>query len=291
MAKIDVTYLENLCKILDSGIEKKDRTGVGTITYPFVTIRHDMSDGFPLLTLRKMPWISALTELEGFLKGITNKTWYQSRGCHFWDGWASSKAIQEWEKNNHPIQSDDERKEVMRSLTDLGPIYGSQWNYFSGGVSEASNQLKYVRDTLRDNPASRRMVVSSWNPDFNDSMALPACHVLWQVWVSGEKLNLAFYQRSCDFILGHNLTGYGMLLLLLCKESGYTPGVLGATYADCHIYLNHIEGVRELLHRPVTIPAPVVQFKTWQGFDNWRATDMLLSKYNPAGKIEFPVAI
>lgn len=291
MARIDELFLDNLCTILEKGVEKKDRTGTGTISYPFITIRHDMADGFPILTLRKMPWKSAFIELEGFLKGITNKSWYQKRGCHFWDSWASSKAIAQWEKENHPIQNEAERKEVMRNLTELGPIYGSQWNYFSGGVSEASNQLQMVRNTLKNEPSSRRMVVSSWNPDYNDSMALPACHVLWQVNVTGNKLNLFYYQRSCDFVLGNNFIGYGMLLTLLAKEYGYLPGVLGATYADCHVYLNHIDGVRTLLKRPITIPPPELVFKAWNGFDYWSASDMTLNHYNPAEKIDFIVAV
>ncbi len=291
MAKIDEIYLQNLITILEQGVEKKDRTGTGTVSYPGVLIRHDMRDGFPLLTLRRMPWKSALIELEGFLKGITSKAWYQKRGCHFWDGWASSRAIEQWEKDNHPIADDKERKAVMRQLNELGPIYGSQWNYFSGGMTEAANQLQMVKDTLKRDPMSRRMVVSAWNPDFNDSMALPACHVLWQVNVSGNRLNLAYYQRSCDYILGHNLTGYGMLLTLLAKEAGYEPGVLCAFYMDCHVYKDHLAGVRKLLHRPVDKPMPILHIKRWTGMVNWSADDVAIENYQPEEKIEFPVSI
>lgn len=291
MARIDEIYLENLCTILESGVEKKDRTGTGTVSYPFVTIRHDMADGFPLLTLRRMPFKSALVELEGFIKGITSKAWYQEKGCHFWDEWASPDAIVQWEKENHPITSDAERKAVMKELNELGPVYGSQWNYFSGGLTDKACQLQMVRRLLKTEPTSRRMVVSAWNPDFIDNMALPPCHLLWQVNVTGNKLNLVYYQRSCDYILGHNLTGYGMLLTLLAKEYGYQLGVLGAVFMDCHVYRNHLNGVKVLLHRAIDRPAPRIRFKKWDGFDKWSAEDVVVENYNPGDKIEFPVSV
>ena len=210
MSKLDDKFKSIVQTIIDNGTKVHNRTGIDTITYPGVMIRHNMSDGFPLLTLRRIPYKSAFAEMEGFIKGITNKRWYIEHNCHFWDQWCSP--IEFDHSNPYPDVKYGDKKafDIMKSIEDLGPIYGFQWRCFNG-----ADQLKNIVYDLKNNPTSRRMVCSAWNPNELHKMALPPCHFTWQVTVTNNKLNLFFNQRSCDFILGNNLVGYGLLLKLL----------------------------------------------------------------------------
>lgn len=290
MSKLDIEFKNNIRLILEQGEQVYNRTGIDTITYPGIVIRHDMAEGFPLLTLRKLPIKSAFVEMEGFIHGETDKQWYQQRDCHFWDYWCSPDSIPPTINKNT-----QEYKDWMKSENNLGPIYGAQWRNFSNSNENLEfvvDQLNNIVNTLKTDPSSRRMVCSAWNPLVLKSMALPPCHFSWQVNVVNNKLNLFFHQRSCDFILGNNLIGYGLLLKLLALEGGFEEGVLFATYNDCHIYKNHIDGAKTLLDRDTTHLNPTLDILNFTSIFNWKHSDFKLNNYFPIEpNIKFPVAI
>jgi thymidylate synthase len=287
MSFLDKTFQENLELILTKGYKKEDRTGTGTISFPGVMIRHDMSDGYPLLTLRTVPFKSAAIELEGFIKGITSKQWYKERGCNYWNQWCNPQVV--------PYGTDDDAKKKMEECDDLGEIYGKQWRDFHdvtypwGG--EHKDQLKDVVDTLKSNPNSRRMLCSAWNPLALEHMALPPCHFAWQVNVTDGKLNLFYYMRSVDFVLGNDLNTYGLLLHLLAKESNLKEGMLVGFFADAHIYLNHIDGIKELLSRDATSSLPTIKTDNFKSIYDWQYSDTILLDYEPLPSVKFKVAV
>lgn len=287
MSVLDKTFQETLELILTKGYKKEDRTGTGTISFPGVMIRHDMSEGYPLLTLRTVPFKSAAIELEGFIKGITSKQWYKERGCNYWNQWCNPKVV--------PYGTDDDTKKKMEECDDLGEIYGSQWRNFQDPQnlygSTVKDQLKEVVDTLKSNPNSRRMLCSAWNPLALEHMALPPCHFAWQVNVTDGKLNLFYYMRSVDFVLGNDLNTYGLLLHLLAKESNLKEGMLVGFFADAHIYLNHIDGIKELLSRNATGNLPTIKTDNFKSIYDWQYSDTILCDYNPLPSIKFKVAV
>ena len=278
MSFLDKTFQENLELILTKGYKKEDRTGTGTISFPGVMIRHDMSDGYPLLTLRKVPFKSAAIELEGFIKGITSKQWYKERGCNYWNQWCNPQQV--------AYGTDDDTKKKMEECDDLGKIYGYQWRNFKG-----VDQLKNIVNTLKKDTNNRRMVCSAWAPDQLNEMALPPCHFAWQVNVTDGKLNLFYYMRSVDFVLGNDLNTYGLLLHLLAKESNLKEGMLVGFFADAHIYLNHIDGIKELLNRNVTGNLPTIKTDNFKSIYDWQYNDTILLDYEPLPSVKFNVAV
>ncbi len=231
---IEKQYQQLLVDILTTGVEKSDRTGTGTISVFSRQIRHDMSEGFPLLTTKKMAVKTMMTELKWFLKGRTDIQYLQDNGCKIWDG--------DYNKSG-------------RTDGSLGPIYGKQWRDWDG-----TDQIRNLIDGLKNNPDSRRHMVSAWNVGELDRMTLPPCHYGFQCYVSEGKLSLMWNQRSVDTFLGlpFNIASYGTLLLLLCEETGYTPGDLIGNLGDVHIYNNHIEQVKEQLQRS-SFPLPTIE--------------------------------
>ena len=278
MSFLDKTFQENLELILTKGYKKEDRTGTGTISFPGVMIRHDMSDGYPLLTLRKVPFKSAAIELEGFIKGITSKQWYKERGCNYWNQWCNPQQV--------AYGTDDDTKKKMEECDDLGKIYGYQWRNFKG-----VDQLKNIVNTLKKDTNNRRMVCSAWAPDQLNEMALPPCHFAWQVNVTDGKLNLFYYMRSVDFVLGNDLNTYGLLLHLLAKESNLKEGMLVGFFADAHIYDNHLDGVKELLNRNVTGKLPTIKTDNFKSIYDWQYNDTILLDYEPLPSVKFNVAV
>lgn len=269
----------------------------GTIALANVVFSHNMSDGFPLLTTKKMPLRVIAVELEGFLKGITDKTWFQERNCHIWDEWANPIKVQERldSIDNLPESWDVapvSRKEAQEEETDLGPIYGAQWRAFHG----QTDQLKNIVDSLHKAPYDRRMVCSAWNPNEIHKMALPPCHYAWNVTVIDDEINLFWAQRSCDLMLGvpFNIASYALLLELLAKESGFKAGNLSGMLVDCHIYNNQIKGAYEQLQREpkklpkieITVDNDIFSSKAFSIFD-WDHTNIKLSDYDSHGKIDF----
>ena len=246
-----------------------------------------MSEGYPLLTLRTVPFKSAAIELEGFIKGITSKQWYKERGCNYWNQWCNPQVV--------PYGTDDDTKKKMEECDDLGEIYGKQWRDFQDPQnlygSTIKDQLKDVVDTLKSNPNSRRMLCSAWNPLALEHMALPPCHFAWQVNVTDGKLNLFYYMRSVDFVLGNDLNTYGLLLHLLAKQSNLKEGMLVGFFADAHIYLNHIDGIKELLSRNATGNLPTIKTDNFKSIYDWQYSDTILCDYNPLPSVKFKVAV
>lgn len=284
----------------------------GTIGTFCEIFRHDMSEGFPITSLRKVAYKSTWVELEGFIQGITDKSWYQERKCKFWDHWANPLLVKDhryieefsyddtMSKEEADAEWDDRVKAAKRDVKDLGPIYGYQWRNFNktytncqseddGDWNNYSDQLKSIVDKLKTNPYDRRMVCSAWNPNQLDMMALPPCHYGFTVVVYGNKLNLCWKQRSCDLILGvpHNIVSYATLLLLLCKESGLQPGELVGILEDCHIYDNLISRSFELSKKD-ELELPEVKILPEEGeFDifKWTHKDIILEGYEHHGEM------
>lgn len=299
MNNLNKTFQDSLRLILECGSKKEDRTGTGTVSYPGLMIRHDMAEGFPLLTLRRIPFKSAAVELEGFINGVTSKKWYESRGCNYWNQWCAPYKV--------PYATDDETKKKMEAEDDLGPIYGKQGRSFAhwllspqmykdlprtiGKTGPAVDQLQNLVNELKTNPNSRRLLVSYWNPLSNNLMALMPCHTHYQVNVTDGKLNLFYYMRSVDFILGNNLNSYGLLLHLLAKEAGLKEGTLVGFFADAHCYLNQIGGANEILIRRTDVPLPIIETPNFKSIFEWRHGDTQLKNYNPLPAIKFEVAV
>lgn len=297
-----MNYLEIIKNVVNNGTPKQatryDAEGNvipvenGTIGTFCEIFRHDMSQGFPLTTLRKMPWRSIRVELEGFIKGITDKKWYQDRKCSFWDEWSNPACLPSY-KSGIAITKDAYKKEQLEG-SDLGPIYGYQWRFFDCeyefpnkiNKSYKGDQFQSIVDKLKSSPYDRRMVCSAWNPNQMHMMALPSCHVLHQVVVYGNKLNLTWFQRSCDLTHGvpNNIASYALLLLLYCEESGLEPGELVGVLSDCHVYENTIESAKKVISREENkLPTVKIKRKSDGNFSifDWTWDEVELIGYDP----------
>ena len=259
MNNLDLQYQHLLQEILLEGKEKTDRTGTGTISVFGKQIRHKMSEGFPLLTTKKMAIKSIMTELKWFLKGETNIRYLVENGCNIWNGDAY-KTYQRacayeldrdeltFEEFIDKIKSDEDFAQVWG---ELGPIYGKQWRRIGkrkgSGPTYIVDQIKNLVELIKENPNSRRLMVNSWNPSELSEMVLPPCHYGFQCYINDGKLSLMWNQRSVDTFLGlpFNIASYGMLLLLLCEETNLEPGELIGNLGDTHLYNNHLEQAEE----------------------------------------------
>lgn len=261
-------YLDLLRDVLENGTEQDDRTGVGTRSVFGRQLRCDLSEGFPLLTTKKVHFRSIAIELLWFLRGETNVKWLQERGVKIWDEWA------------------DENGE-------LGPVYGKQWRRWEGPDGTEIDQLSDLLEQIRTNPASRRLIVSGWNPVDVPSMALPPCHTLYQFHVANGKLNCQLYQRSADMFLGapFNIASYALLTMMVAKVCGLQPGEYIHTFGDAHIYSNHIDQVHEQLSRtPRALPTLTLNPDANDLF-NFDYKDMTLNDYDPHPLIKAPIAV
>lgn len=287
-------YLDIVQKILNEGVEKKDRTGTGTLAIAGAMFEHDMQKGFPLLTTKKMPFKVIATELEFFIKGITDKQWLQERKCRIWDEWCNPKKV--------PYAHDEATKQQMMDERDLGAVYGFQWrnfnapyyNFDTNYMNQGVDQLKNLIELLKTDPSSRRMIVSAWNPQQLPYMALPPCHYCFQVTVINGKLNLMWNQRSVDVMLGlpFNIASYALLLHLLAKEANLQEGKLVGFLGDTHIYLNHIDGAKEQLQRdPDVHPLCSIETTPFTSIFEWEAGHTKKSGYKSFEKIAFEIAV
>ena len=272
MNKLDEQYRGILAELLYNGREKGDRTGTGTLSKFGMQIRHNMKDGFPLLTTKKMAVKTMMTELKWFLKGDTNIKYLVDNGCNIWNGDAY-KNYEKYAKANSygvDILSMEEFIDEIKTNDlfaeewgELGPIYGKQWRNWTeyyveklnGGnpiiVERTKDQIENLINDLKSNPDSRRLMVNAWNVGELEDMTLPPCHYGFQCYVVDGKLSLMWSQRSVDTFLGlpFNIASYGMLLMLLCEETGYEPGDLIGNLGDVHLYNNHIEQAKEQVSR------------------------------------------
>ena len=274
MSNIEKQYQGILRKLVLYGKEKGDRTGTGTLSYFGDQIRHDMSEGFPLLTTKKMAIKTMMTELKWFLKGDTNIKYLVDNGCNIWNGdaYKNYASIECNPPHDHSlsmsefiekIKTDDE---FAKKWGELGPIYGKQWRNWrnqkfdvakgQGYLLEIDQMAKLIVD-LKKNPDSRRLMLSAWNVGEIDEVVLPPCHYGFQCYVSEGKLSLMWNQRSVDTFLGlpFNIASYATLLLLLCEETGLKPGELIANLGDVHLYKNHIQQAKEqIVREPYKLP-------------------------------------
>jgi thymidylate synthase len=260
-------YLGLLADILENGVERGDRTGVGTRGVFGRQMRFDLAHGFPLLTTKKVHFRSILIELLWFLRGETNVRWLQERGVTIWDEWAAENG-------------------------ELGPVYGKQWRSWTAPDGRVIDQIAAVQRALRDNPESRRHVVSAWNPADLGDMALPPCHCLFQFFVAEGRLSCQLYQRSGDVFLGvpFNIASYALLTLMMATAVGLQPGEFVLTLGDAHLYLNHLEQAETQLQRDPR-PFPTIRLAPRDDIFAFEETDVALEGYQPHKSIKAPIAI
>ncbi len=261
-------YLDLLNRVLTEGEKKEDRTGTGTLSVFGHQMRFPLSDGFPLLTTKKLHLKSIIYELLWFLAGDTNVRFLQEHGVRIWNEWADENG-------------------------DLGPVYGKQWRAWQDYNGGTIDQISQVVETIRHNPDSRRMIVSAWNPAVIDEMALPPCHCLFQFYVANGKLSLQLYQRSADTFLGvpFNIASYALLLQMMAQVTGLECGDFIHTTGDTHLYLNHLEQARlQLTRSPRPLPRMTLNPDVKSIFD-FRYDDFRLEGYDPHPHIPAAVSV
>ena len=287
-------YLYIVKNVLENGERKTDRTGTGTISIAGTIFQHDMKNGFPLLTTKKTPFRLIASELEFFIKGITDKKWLQDRNNHIWDEWCTPLKI--------PYAHDEKTKKRMLEERDLGTIYGWEWRHFGAQykdyktdyTGEGVDQLKRMVEMLKTKPDSRQMLVLAWNPMDIEKAVPPYCHYAFQVTVINNRLNLFWNQRSVDVALGlpFNIASYATLLHLLALETGLEEGILTGFLADTHIYLNHIDGLKEQLARdPNKYKLSKIKTNNFKSIFDWQYTDSEIINYESYPRISFEIAV
>jgi len=261
-------YLDLMEHILANGVEKRDRTGTGTLSVFGYQMRCDLNDGFPLLTTKKLHLKSIVHELLWFLAGDTNIKYLKDHGVRIWDEWADQSG-------------------------NLGPVYGHQWRSWPAQDGKTIDQIANVIALIRRNPDSRRMIVSAWNPADVDKMALPPCHCLFQFYVANGRLSCQLYQRSADVFLGvpFNIASYALLTMMVAQVTGYQPGEFVHTFGDAHLYVNHIEQARlQLARAPRPLPEMRINPEANEIF-GFRYQDFTIQNYDPHPHIKAEVAV
>ncbi|QOV11271.1 thymidylate synthase [Viridibacillus arvi] len=311
-------YLQLCQHILDEGNDKGDRTGTGTRSVFGYQMRFDLQKGFPLLTTKRTAFRLIATELLWFLKGDTNVRTLIAQNNHIWDEWAFEK----WVKGDQyegpdmtnfglRVNKDPEFKiqyeeqmaifqnkvlnddEFAQEYGDLGPVYGKQWRSWPADNGETIDQVKNVIESIKNNPNSRRHIVSAWNPAEVDDMALPPCHTLFQFYVADGKLSCQLYQRSADVFLGvpFNIASYALLTHLIAKECGLEVGDFVHTLGDAHLYSNHFDQVNEQLSRsPRELPQLIIKTEKESIFE-YEIEDLAIDGYDPYPRIKAPIAV
>ena len=306
-------YLDLMKYILEKGVEKTDRTGIGTKSIFGYQMRFDLSKGFPLVTTKKMWLRSIIHELLWFLTGDTNIRYLAERNVHIWDEWPFQGYLK---KNNleekYPMYSDEwvekkkwfieqikQDKEFAEKYGDLGPVYGKQWIRWDGKDGEEINQIQYIIDTLKKNPNSRRMIVAGWNvADIQQlikgkTSAPPLCHTMFQFYAANNKLSCQLYQRSADVFLGvpFNIASYSLLTMMMAQVTGLEPGEFVHTFGDAHLYNNHLEQAKlQLSREPRKIPKMIINPDVKDIF-KFKFVDFELKDYDPHPRIRAPIAV
>ena len=261
-------YLDLLKKIVETGVDRGDRTGTGTRSIFGYQMRFNLADGFPLLTTKKLHLKSIIYELLWFLRGDTNVKYLQDHGVRIWNEWADADG-------------------------NLGHIYGYQWRSWPDYNGGYIDQIAEVVNTIKNNPESRRIIVSAWNVGDLKTMNLPPCHLLFQFYVADGRLSLQLYQRSADCFLGvpFNIASYALLLMMVAQVTGLEPGDFVHTLGDAHIYSNHFEQVAEQLSRePRPLPRMIINPDVKELTD-FKFEDFTLEDYNPHPHIKATVAV
>ena len=261
-------YLDLMQDILDNGTQRGDRTGTGTLSVFGRQMRFDLSEGFPILTTKKLHLRSIIYELLWFLNGDTNIRYLKENGVSIWDEWADENG-------------------------DLGPVYGHQWRSWPAPDGSTIDQIAILLRDLKDRPHSRRHIVSAWNVAEVNNMALPPCHSLFQFYVADGRLSCQLYQRSADVFLGvpFNIMSYALLVHMIAQQVDLEPGDFVHTFGDAHLYLNHLDQAREQLQRtPGNLPSLELQRKPESLFD-YRFEDFKITGYDPQPHIAAPISV
>jgi thymidylate synthase len=261
-------YHELMERVLKHGVEKRDRTGTGTISVFGHQMRFDLAAGFPLVTTKKLHVKSVIYELLWFLRGDTNVRWLNEHGVSIWDEWADAQG-------------------------ELGPVYGHQWRSWPIERDGTFDQIDWLVKEIRRNPDSRRLIVTAWNPADVPKMALPPCHCLFQFYVANGKLSCQLYQRSADIFLGvpFNIASYALLTQMIAQVTGLEPGEFVHTLGDAHLYLNHLDQAREQLARkPYPLPVMRITREVTDIFD-FKRSDFKLENYQAHPHIAAEVAV
>jgi len=261
-------YLDLLNHVLEHGDKKEDRTGTGTISVFGYQMRFDLSEKFPLLTTKKVHLKSVIHELLWFLKGSTNIGYLKENGVSIWDEWADENG-------------------------DLGPVYGSQWRSWQTSDGSTIDQISNLIENIKNNPDSRRLIVSAWNVGEVEKMKLPPCHCFFQFYVANDKLSCQLYQRSADIFLGvpFNIASYALLTLMIAQVTNLAPGEFVHTLGDAHIYSNHIEQVKQQLSREAK-NLPIMKINPHiKDIFSFKYDDFEILNYDPHPLIKAPVAV
>ena len=261
-------YHDLMRRILAEGTRQDDRTGTGTLSVFGHQMRFDLADGFPLITTKKLHLRSIIIELLWFLRGDTNVRWLQEQRVRIWDEWADEAG-------------------------DLGPVYGKQWRDWETADGRHVDQIAALVEQIRNQPASRRQIVTAWNPGEIDRMALAPCHCLFQTQVADGRLNLQLYQRSADVFLGlpFNIASYALLTHMLAQQCGLEPGTFVWTGGDCHLYVNHLDQTREQLARePRALPTLAIARRP-DAIDGYAYEDFRIEGYDPHPHIAAEVSV
>ena len=318
MRHADLEYLHMCQHVLDKGTKKEDRTGTGTYSIFGYQMRFDLSQGFPLLTTKRIPFRLIVSELLWFIKGDTNIRYLLQHNNNIWNEWAFKKWVESSEYSgpdmaNFGLRSQqdeafrlqyEEQLELFKAkiLTDdefsqkyghLGDVYGKQWRAWKTSTDETIDQLKDVIEMIKANPDSRRLIVSAWSPEDVPTMALPPCHTLFQFYVADGKLSCQLYQRSGDIFLGipFNIASYALLTHLVAHECKLEVGEFIHTIGDAHIYTNHLEQIQTQLERePRALPQLKLNTNVKSVFD-FDVEDIEIIDYNPHPAIKAPVAV
>lgn len=318
MTKLEEPYLQLIRDILDHGHYKGDRTGTGTKSLFGYQMRFDLSQGFPLLTTKKVPFGLIKSELLWFLNGDTNIQFLLKHKNHIWDEWAFEKWVNSPEYNGPDMadfglraqrdpkfnQEYQEQKKLFcqkiidddnfaKKYGDLGDVYGAQWRRWQTRSHETIDQIQNVIKTIKNNPNSRRMIVTAWNPEDVPSAALPPCHTLFQFYVSNGKLSCQLYQRSGDVFLGvpFNIASYALLTSLIARETGLEVGEFVHTLGDAHIYVNHLEQVKEQLQREPKDAPQLWLNPEKKHIEDFTMADIKVTNYESWPAIKAPVAV
>lgn len=318
MVKNEQAYLDLCQHVLENGVKRDDRTNTGTYSVFGHQMRFDLSDGFPLLTTKRVAFRLVASELLWFIKGDTNIRYLLEHNNNIWNEWAFEKWVTS-DQYDGPDMTDfahrslrdpefkelyDEQMDIFKQrileddefaaeFGDLGNVYGKQWRAWKTSQNETIDQLKDVIESIRTNPNSRRHIVTAWNPEDIPNMALPPCHTLFQFYVAGGKLSCQLYQRSADLFLGvpFNIASYALLTHLIAHECDLEVGEFVHTLGDVHIYSNHVDQVKLQLRRDIKQAPTLILNKDKKSIFDFELSDFTIENYDPHPAIKAPIAV